>query len=107
MFPHTHQKISGDEFVFGFEALNDESDIFSFLSAVFSQDLGCDHLENFNKAQQELPAFIFIAQAFLHTLLQFSVESADENTVFYVFTAPQLSSECILKDSPLRAPPRI
>lgn len=107
VFPHTHKETSGNEFVLGFEALHDESSIFSFLSAVFSQDLGCNHLENFNNTQQELPPFIFVAQAFLHTLLEFNAITEDKDTSFYICISPRLFTEFVLKDAPLRAPPRI
>ncbi|WPP49552.1 hypothetical protein [Catalinimonas niigatensis] len=107
VFPHTHQKTDGNEFVFGFDTLHEESSIFRFLSAVFSQDLGCDHLENYNKAQHELPPFVFVVQAFLHTFLEFKLVPEDKSPSFYVHSAPKPFTELILKDTPLRAPPRI
>lgn len=105
LFPHTHQKTTGTEFVF--DMLDTESDIFSFLSAVFSQDLGCNHLENYDKAQHDLPAFIFVAQAFLHTLLHFELVPEGDDNPTYSIEAPLAFAQCILKDTPLRAPPRI
>lgn len=107
MFPHTHQKISGDEFVFGLDILDNENSLFSLLSAVFSQDLGCNHLENYHKTHHELPPFVFAVQAFLHTFLEFKLVSEDESPSFYVHSTPKLFTELILKDTPLRAPPRI
>ncbi|WP_277478197.1 hypothetical protein [Catalinimonas alkaloidigena] len=105
VFPHTHQKISGDEFILGVEALNCDSGILNLLHSVFSQDLGDNHLENFNKAQQDLPAFLFVAQAFLHTLLHFNTETKEEKAYTALEASPKLFAEFILKDAPLRAPP--
>lgn len=110
VFPHTHQKVNGNEFILGIEALNcqsDSMDIMGILHKVFSQDLGDNHLENYNKAQQDLPAFIFIAQVFLHAILQFNLPPEAENTHFSVENSPKLLAEFIIKDAPLRAPPRV
>lgn len=107
VFPHTHQKTSGNEFILGIEALNCDSGILSLLHDVFSQDLGDNHLENFNKAHQDLPAFLFVAQVFLHTLLHFTLETEEEKTYNALEASPKLFTEFILKDAPLRAPPRI
>lgn len=106
VFPHTHQRsVQADSPVAQLELpLNDG--LMNILSQLFSQDLGDNHLEDYNHGSENVTGLVFIAQAFLHTLLYFDTSRDEDRSGFSTLQSTPLLSLDVIIDAPLRAPPR-
>lgn len=106
VFPHTHQQDAYKASLYAELNLPVEDGLFTFFSQLFSQDLGDNHLEEFNQAADEVPVPLYLAQVFLHTLLYLDSEDALCSTFAFPPYINDLGSRLVLSDAPLRAPPQ-
>jgi hypothetical protein len=107
VFPHTHQQDASEDTLIAELNLPLEEGFFTFLNQLFSQDLGDNHLEEFNQESEDIAVPVYLAQAFLFTLLYLDCDpGVDEQASGFSLYFPDLHSSVILKDAPLRAPPQ-
>lgn len=107
VFPHTHQQDASEKSLISELNLPLEDGLFTFLNQLFSQDLGDNHLEDYNQESEDTAVPVYLAQAFLFTLLYLDCDpGADDLASGVSFYLPDLHSSVVLKDAPLRAPPQ-
>jgi len=106
IFPHTHQSQDYQASQTRLINLPLEGGFLNLLSKLFSQDLGNNHLEDYNQGSEDVPDLVCIAQAFLHTLLYFETDNGNASAFITPQFVPDLQARIIVKDTPLRAPPQ-
>jgi len=106
VFPHTHQQNAYEDTLLTELNLPLDDGLFSFLNQLFAQDLGDNHLEDFNQEGDDVPSPVYLAQAFLHTLLYLNSEDSLGSTFVFPPYLNLLGSRLVLSDAPLRAPPQ-